>query len=261
MGKGRALLPPVRWPPSLFADEPTGALDGRAGEQVMSLCLVGLLVGGASFAASTGRFLAPRTSRPDVLIASRRMIDAPFTSSRATASVLLAVFIGSAVQGTRANFLTSQDPGDTFYKDSFDLINVVLVVAVVIAAASLVVTSSEAIVERRRTLAALAASGTPRSVIARSAILESLTPLVPAVLLATAAGTLFARSLWGTTVERLRVFEVNGPDDYVIVGVPVPWAELALLGGGAIAISVAATLTSLVFLPASTSVRELRAAA
>ena len=105
------------------------------------------------------------------------------------------------------------------------------------------------------------ASGTPRSVIARSAILETLTPLVPAVLLATATGTLFARSLWGTTVERLRVFEVDGPSDVITVNVPVPWAELALLGGGAITIAIAATLTSLAFLPASTAARELRAAA
>lgn len=224
------------------------------------LCLVGLLVGGASFAVVTGRFLAMRTSRADVLIAGRRMIDAPFTSSRATASVLLAVLVGSAVQGTRANWLASIDPADTFYRDSFDLINIVLVIAIVVAAASLLVTASEAMVERRRTLAALAAGGTPRSVIARATVLETLTPLVPTVVLATVAGTLFARNLWGTEVERLRVFELNGGDDYITVAVPVPWAELALLGGGAIVVGVLATLLSLVFLPASTSITELRAA-
>ena len=268
--------PPGRWAAVLFVVGAAGLVSTnallRANPDLMApiavfslacfvLCLTGILLGGASFATMTGKFLAPRTSRPVVLIASRRMIDAPYTSSRATASVLLAVFIGSAVQGTRANFLTSQDPADTFYRDSFDLINIVLVVAIVIAAASLVVTASEAIVERRRTLAALTASGTPRSVIARSAILETLTPLVPAVFLATATGTLFARSLWGTTVERLRVFEIDGPSDVITVNVPVPWAELALLGGGAITIAIAATLTSLAFLPASTAARELRAAA
>ncbi len=225
------------------------------------LCLAGLLLGSASFAVVSGRFLATRTSRADVLIASRRMIDAPFTASRATASVLLAVLIGSAVQATRANILLSQDPADTFYRDSFDLINVVLVIAIVVAAASLVVTSSEAIVERRRTLATLAASGTPRPVIARAAIFESLIPLVPAVLLAAISGTLFARSMFGTTVERLESFEVDAGSNSITLGVPIPWTDLLVLGGGAILASVLATVISLAFLSASTRPTELRAAA
>ena len=256
--RGHDRTPPARWAVVLFMVGAVGLVSTnallRANPDLVApiavfslagfvLCLTGILLGGASFATMTGKFLAPRTSRAAVLIASRRMIDAPYTSSRATASVLLAVFIGSAVQGTRANFLASQDPADTFYRDSFDLIDIVLGVAIALAAASLVVTASEAIVERRRTLAALTAGGTPRSVIARSAVIETLTPLVPAVLLATATGTLFARSLWGTTVERLRVLEVDGPSDVITVDVPVPWAELALLGGGAITVAVAATLT------------------
>lgn len=268
--------PPGRWAAMIFAIGFVGLLGTNALLRVLPdlvavvalfalvcfiLCFVGLLVGGASFAVTVGRFLAARTSRPSVLIAARRMTDAPYTSSRATASVLLAVLIGSAIQATRSNFLTSQDPADTFYRDSFDLINVVLLIAIVIAAASLVVTSSEAIVERRRTLAALAASGTPRSVMARAAILEPLVPLVPTVFAATAAGTLFARSLFGTTVERLESFKPNAQSNFIEVAVPVPWVELTVLAGGAITVAVLATVLSLLLLPASTSMTELRTAA
>lgn len=225
------------------------------------LSVIGLLMGSASLSAAVGRLVAPRTSRPDMLIASRRMIAAPYTASRATASVLLAVLIGAAVLGTRANFLTSQDPADTFYADTFDLLNIVLVAAVVLSAANLLITTSEAIVERRRTLSALVASGTPRAVLARAAIMESLVPLIPAVVLAATAGVLAARSLFGTTVERLETFEVNGGNAMITVDVPVPWAQLFLLGGGAISVSLIATTISLLALRASTRPSEIRTAA
>jgi hypothetical protein len=224
-------------------------------------CVIGLLMGSASLSASVGHLVAPRTSRPDLLIASRRMIAAPYTASRAAASVLLAVLIGSAVLGTRANFLTSQDPTDTFYADTFDLLNILLGAAILLSAANLVITTSEAIVERRRTLATLVASGTPRAVLARAAIMETLVPLVPAVVLATTAGVLASRSLFGTSVDRLATFEVNGGNDQITVDVPVPWAHLLLLGGGAIAISLLATTISLAVLRASTRPSEIRTAA
>jgi hypothetical protein len=225
------------------------------------MCVAGLLMGGASLSAAVGRFLAPRTSRADVLIASRRMVDAPYASSRAAASILLSVLLGAAILGTRANFLAQQDPSDTFYADIFDLLNYVCIAAIMLSAANLVVTSSEAIVERRRTLAALAASGTPRSVLARAVIMESLIPLVPTVVVAVAAGVFTAWSFFGTTVQRLKVFEVNGGDEMITVGVPIPWEQLFALGGGAIALSLIATAISLVFLRASTSPSEFRRAA
>ena len=224
------------------------------------MCAVGILVGSASWSVMAGRLLAQRTSRADVLIASRRMIDAPYTASKAVASILLAVLIGAAVLGTRANFLASQDPADTFYADTFRLLSLVLGAAIVLSAANLLVTTSEAIVERRRTLAGLVAQGTPRVVLARAAILESLIPLVPAVLLACGAGLLAARSFFGTTVERVASFEPNGSNEYIVIDVPVPWLQLVVLGGGAIAMSVLATALSLTFLNTSTRTGELRTA-
>lgn len=225
------------------------------------VCVSGLMAGSASISSAVGRFLAPRASRPDLLIASRRMIAAPYTASRATSSVLLAVMIAAAIQGVRVIFLAGQDPADTFYADTFRLLDWVLVTAIALGAANLLVTSTEAIVERRRTLAALQASGTPKTVLARAVLMETLVPLVPSVVLAAGAGTFAARAFFGTSVERLEVFELNGPDDSIRINVPIPWEQLAVLCGGTITISVATTALSLVLLTTSTRPSELRAAA
>lgn len=222
--------------------------------------VIGLLLGTASLSAAVGRFLAPRVSRPDLLIASRRMIAAPYTASRASASVLLVVLIGSAIQGVRSNFLLSTDPAETFYADTFFLLNCVLGVAVALTTANLLITAAEAIVERRRTLAALVASGTPKSVLARAAMMESLVPLVPAVVVASLAGVFASRAFLGTSVERLVTFEGNGSDEYAKFAVQIPWERIAVLGGGTIAASVAITALSLLLLGRSTSIVEMRAA-
>jgi len=228
------------------------------------MCVAGLLAGSAAISSSVGRFLAPRIGGPDLLIASRRMIAAPYTSSRATAAVLLAVIMGAAIQGTRSNFvLLDNNNFDTFYTDTFRLLDGVLIVAVVLAAANLLVTNAEAIVERRRTLAALTAGGTPKPVLARAVLMETLIPLVPSVILAATAGLLAARSFFGTTVETF-IYDDTGADltsQQVTLDVPIPWERLAVLCGGTIAISIAITALSLVLLGRSTRPSELRAAA
>ncbi len=223
--------------------------------------VVGLLAGSAAISSAVGRRLAPRVGRPDLLIASRRMIAAPYAASRATASVLLAVMIGAAIQGTRENFLTGTDPADTFYADTFRLLDAVLVVAIVLATANLLVTSAEAIVERRRTLAALRAGGTSKLVLARAVLMETLVPLVPSVLLAGTAGLLAARSFFGSSVQRNVLIEGDGQNQFETVGVPIPWERLAVLCGGTVVISVCVTALSLVLLGRSTRPAELRAAA
>lgn len=219
-------------------------------------CVVGSIMGSASLASAVGRWIAPRTSNPAMLIAARRMVAAPYTSSRGTAAVLLVALIGGAIQGTRVNFLANTDPGDTFYADTFTLIDGVLVVAAMLAVASLLVTSAEAIVERRRTLAVLAASGTPRAVLARAALAEVLIPLVPAVVVASSAGLLASRAFFGTTGHG---YDIDGTP--VTTPIPIPWERLALLNAGIVAVSIAVTTLSLVFLSRSTRPAELRAAA
>lgn len=268
--------PPTRTAAVLFAGGTTGlmalgamsrSLNGyfpivvAAGLGLFVLCVAGLLLGTASLSAAVGRFLAPRVSRPDLLIASRRMISAPYTSSRASSSVLLVVLIGSAIQGVRANFLAGTDPADTFYADTFFLLNIVLAVAVALTTANLLITAAEAIVERRRTLAALVAAGTPRSVLARASLMETLVPLVPAVVIASLAGVFASRAFLGSTVQGLETYELNGSNDIVSVTVPIPWERVAVLGGSTIVASLAITALSLLLLGRSTRLAEIRAAA
>ncbi len=221
------------------------------------VCLVGLIIGAASISSMVGKCMAPRVRNPALLIAARRLISAPYTSSRATTTVLAVSFIGAAVQGVRANFLLGTDSADTFYRDTFDLLNVVLFVAVAITSAGLLVTASEAIVERRRTLATLAASGTPRSTLAKSLLAESLVPLVPSIILASVAGLLAARGLTGT---QMSTWDASTETERV-VGVPIPWREILTMGSATILACTALTALSLLFLRSSTDITELRASA
>lgn len=225
------------------------------------LAAVGLIFGSASVAFLIGTWLAPRVRHPSLLIAARRMIDAPFTASRASSAVLLAVLLGAAVQGTRATFLLLTDPSDGFYADTFRLLDTALLVAIGVAVAGLLVITAEGIVARRRTLASLTAAGTPRRVLAAATLIEVFLPLVPTVVLATAAGVLAARGFFGTTVQPPGSGRVPGRDVTAAVGVPVPWVQLSVLAGGTLAAVVLVTTLALIFLRRSTSVTELRTAA
>ena len=220
---------------------------------LLLLCGAGLLLGGAAIAAGIGALLAPRVNNPALLIASRRMIAAPYTASRASTAVLLAVLIGAVVQGVRENFLLITDPNESFYADTFSLVDAVLALAIALAAASLLVTAAESVVERRQTLAALAAAGTPRGVLARTILAETLFPLVPTCVLAAAAGSVAVRGVLGA--------EVSAFDSGATVPVPVPWTELAILTGGTLAVTAAVTALALLFLRRSTDITELRTAA
>lgn len=223
------------------------------------MAVVGLVFGSAAVAYQIGSWLAPRTGNPALLIASRRMVDAPFTASRASSVVVLAVMLGSAVQGTRANFLTITDPGEPFYRDTFTLLDVVLAVGLGVAVAGLLVIAAEGVIARRRTLASLAASGTPRHVLAGAIMLETVVPLVPAVLVASAAGLFAARGFFGTSGSvQVGIGRHNVSQQ---VSVPVPWTELLTLVGGTLGAVCLVTAGALVFLRSSTKASELRASA
>ncbi|MEJ7629660.1 MAG: FtsX-like permease family protein [Nocardioidaceae bacterium] len=223
------------------------------------MAVVGLVFGSAAVAYQIGSWLAPRTGNPALLIASRRMVDAPFTASRASSVVVLAVMLGSAVQGTRANFLTITDPGEPFYRDTFTLLDVGLAVGLGVAVAGLLVIAAEGVIARRRTLASLAASGTPRHVLAGAIMLETVVPLVPAVLVASAAGLFAARGFFGTSGSvQVGIGRHNVSQQ---VSVPVPWTELLTLVGGTLGAVCLVTAGALVFLRSSTKASELRASA
>lgn len=237
---------------------------------VFFLCAgVGLILGSAAYAFHLGRWGAARAQRPAVLIACRRMVAAPFTASRASAAVVLAVLIGAAAQGVRAELLLATAGDDNpFYANAFDLVNAVLIVATAIAVAGLLVVAAEGVVTRRRTLAALVASGVPRRTLAVATVLETIGPLVPTVAIATVTGVLAARGVYGTTAtSSVPSGATTEPDGTVVTGyrevlaaVPVPWAGLAAVAGGTLLLATLVTLVSLIFLRRSTDLAEVRAA-
>lgn len=225
---------------------------------VLVLCTsVGVIFGSAATAYRLGQLGASRTGSPAVLIACRRMIDAPFTASRSSAALVLAVLIGAGAQGLRANFLLETSyPGqgpDQFFVTAFDLIDLVLVIVVAIAVGGLLVVAVEGMVSRRRTLAALVASGVPRRTLAVATMLEVAGPLVPTVLITTVTGLLAVRGIYGTTAFP--------GGNAAPVAVPIPWADLTTLTGGTLLVAIAITALSLLFLRRATDLTELRTAA
>ena len=157
---------------------------------------------------------------------------------------------------------------DPFYAQAFHLVDGVLAVAIAIAVAGLLVVAAEGVVTRRRTLAALVASGVPRRTLAAATLLEAIAPLVPTVLIATATGVLAARGVYGTTIRTsvpsatttASGGSTGSASRDVVLGVPVPWVELATLAGGTLLLVIAITALSLLFLRRSTDLAELRAA-
>lgn len=251
-----AIIELLDLPPGVF---PLGGLIFFA---LFALAAGGLILGTASLAAAIGRLLSPRVRRPWLLIASRRMMALPLSASRTSSAVLLAVLIGALVEGARVNFLMSTNTSHEFYSSTFDLIDIAIAVALVIGAAGLLVNAAEGIVTRRRSYASLAASGTPRGVLARAALAETLLPLIPGVILAAATGILAARGLLGTTVTGpANPLATHGPGTLIkTVAIPVPWAQLGVLIGGSLLMMALTTAFALLFLRAASDPSELRAA-
>ena len=222
------------------------------------VAVTGLLSGQAAITQALGRFIVGRTSRPALLLAGRRMIADPFAATRATAVLTVAVVIAAGARHLRDVTLAGQDQySDGFYANAYDLVDLVLVVAAVLAALGLLVAAAEGIVARRRTYAAVVAAGTPRGVVARAVLAETLLPLVPSLLLATIAGTAAGIGFMGRTTEVYD--EALNSSRTVVVG--IAWGPLGLTLLIAFAVTVLATALGLVFLRSATDVGELRAAA
>lgn len=247
------------------------ALDVSPGDPVFLLVVLalflltsaGLVLGIAALAAMVGRFVAARTGGPALLIAARRLVADPFGASRAYGALVLTVLVGAGAQGARAYILAVTDPSETFYRDTLDLVNLVIVVAVVVAAMGLLVVAAEGIVSRRRALAALIAAGTPVRVLRRAVVAQSILPLVFTVPLAAAAGLLAARGFFGASYEQELPGAVpaSGVLPTEVLPVLVPWAALGVLVVGTLLVAAVLSAGSLIFLRGSTDQSELRAAA
>ena len=229
--------------------------------------VAGVVLGTGWISYTAGRLLRAYGRAPSMLLAGQRLITDPWNGSRTIAALLASVVAGAAALGFRAQLETevrayaldnrsSTEPGHAtyglgaepaFYYNGVRLVMIVVGLSAVVAAAGMLVALAESIVARRRAYASLTATGVPRRTLSAAVLWQTLTPLVPAVLLALGAGVSLMR-LVGTAIEA----------QTTVLHVPVPAARLALLGGGALLAVLLAAGAGLVVLRSSTDLEELR---
>ncbi|MEW2488323.1 FtsX-like permease family protein [Streptomyces sp. NPDC048411] len=177
--------------------------NGRPGDVTVPFTVLAVvLVTGAgavwlagATASFMGRWLTLRAKSPAVLIAAGRLKDDPWAAARTHAALLLVTVVGVGFVGVRQVLLdelhrrsgyAAEDLG--FYTTGIDLAGTAVLVALVISLFGLAVGTAESVATRRRGLAAQTAAGVPRTVLARTLLLETALPLAPAVLLAGIGG-------------------------------------------------------------------------
>ncbi len=258
------------------------------------LAMIGVVLGTGWISHATGRLLLRFGSRPAALLAARRLLADPWNGSRTLAALLVGVIAGAIVLGYRALMITefratdrvnamlpeeqsqgfAAEPG--FYLGAVRLVLVAVGIAMAVAAAGVLVAVTESIVARRRTYAALTAAGVPRSVLSKAVLWHIVAPLVPALLLALGVGLTIPRLIatevragggsYDACVGAGEQCTAENPSAYqrievpaVTMDVPVPLAELALLGGGALLAMLAVVGVAVLVQRGSTDLSELRA--
>lgn len=285
---------PIHWPEGwkmpfhLDQHLPRGTFYVLVGASIL-LIMAGVVLGTGWISHTTGRLLRRYGRGPATLLAGQRLITDPWNGSRTMAALLAAVIAGAIVLGYRAYLITEfraddlfnassglpegegvgRGAGPEFYLGAVRLVMVAVGLSAAVAAAGVLVSLADGIVARRRTYAALTATGVPRRTLSAAVLWQTVTPLVPAVLLGLAVGDVLVR-LIGTTVETSGSFgscaslgdepcvpEVVYPPS-VTLSVPIPWAHLSLLGGGALLAVLVAAGAGLLVLRSSTDLEELR---
>ena len=278
---------PVHWPENWYAPRlPRESVYVLVGLAVTSI-MAGVVLGVGWISHTSGRLLRRFGRGPAALLAGQRLITDPWNGSRTTAALLAAVISGAIALGYRAYLVTQfhaddlynaaqpdgegvgQGASPEFYLGAIRLVMIAVALGAAVATAGVLVTLAESIVARRRTYAALTAAGVPRRTLSAALLWQTLTPLVPAVLLGLAAGDALVR-LIGTTIEQGGDYERcvgtgDGPcvpdtvhQPLVTLHVPIPWAHLSLLGAGALLGMLAAVGAGLLVLRSSTDLDELR---
>jgi hypothetical protein len=239
------------------------------------LAMVGVVLGTGWISYVSGRVLVRLGRRPALLLAGRRLLADPWNGSRTFAGLLAGVIIGAFAIGygtmleteiraydrfnaggpDAAQFGLAAD--DDFYLNAIRLVLVAVATGVTVATAGMLIALTESIVARRRAYAALTAVGVPRRVLGEAVLWHTLTPLVPALLIALTVGAGLVR-LFATEVRIVNPDPDTARPD-VVLAIPVPWAELGLLGGGVLLAMLAAVGAGLLVLRSSTDLEELRA--
>ncbi|MEV6350610.1 FtsX-like permease family protein [Actinoplanes sp. NPDC051851] len=254
------------------------------------LVMIGVVLGVGWISYTVGRLLRRYGRGPSTLLAGARLMADPWNGSRTLGALLAAVVFGAGTLGFRADFLAEAaaderynalqadgtgvgfgaDPD--FYLNGIRLVMLAITLSVLVAAAGVLVAFVEGIVARRRTYAAMTASGVPRRTLAGVMFWHTFIPLIPALLLALAAGVSLIRTV-RTTIQVGGDFEACLDPEatdiatcvkttviqpLVLLKIPIPFGELALLGGGALLAMLLVVSVGLLVLRTSTELEELR---
>jgi hypothetical protein len=250
---------------------------------------IGVATGAAWISYTVGRILGRFARRPATILAGRRLQLDPWAGSRSLAALLTAVLFGAGASWMTASFRLQQQlqaaqdkrmqelagrpyivANDQFYTRAMQLVGYAILVAGAIAAAGLAVAVITAIVDRRRSLAALTASGVPRSVLGRAVLWQSVVVAIPALVLAMATGLALGRGFAGSDVQTgggsmsycpsggtcTQETVVEFPE--ARAAIQIPWSDLGVLGGWSLGAATLAGLLGVAFLRAATSPEELR---
>ncbi|UWP86180.1 ABC transporter permease [Dactylosporangium fulvum] len=257
------------------------------------LSALGIVLGTGWVSYTTGRLLHRFARRPATLLAARRLMADPWNGSRTLAVLLVCVLFGAGVAWVRSWFATENlvsaryqrmvDPSmevtvDPFYMRTLDLLDAAVLVGIALTACGMLVALVDSILTRRRAYASLVATGVPRAVLARSILWQAVIPAVPAIAVALAVGaglmhTIASEARAGggdretclVTEEQCNNTPTTDPTVWSVeyqpevrLTIPVPWTELALNGGIALAAVVAIVAIGLIFLRSSTELEEIR---
>jgi hypothetical protein len=278
--------------PLQLRDEIAGPKNALYGFLVAGLLMTmaGVVLGVGWISHTAGRLLRRHGRGAASLLAGQRLITDPWSGSRTMAALLTAVIAGAVALGYKALLATTfhyydlynrmmgftdggigTPSGPEFYFGAIRLVMVAVGLSAAVAAAGLLVALAESIVARRRTYASLTAAGVPRRTLIGAILWQTLTPLVPALLLALAAGDALVRliqtdfDLGGEYARCLTDPEVGGhcvPPAVVqaptVLHVPIPWGDLGLLGVGALLAVLVAVGAGTLVLRSSTDLEELR---
>src|SRR5690606_27919693 len=135
------------------------------------------------------RVAVKRAKDATQLIAARRLLDAPKTAWRSVGGVALATFVASMTAA--AAMFAGMEGADTMMADIGTGGQLTLVIAAVVAATSTGVMQAGRIIDQRAEYRALHLAGTDVALMDRARLREVAVPLVAAVLLATAAASVF----------------------------------------------------------------------
>ncbi|WP_433792986.1 ABC transporter permease [Actinoplanes sp. CA-252034] len=248
--------------------EPGPGLAALTLAAVVLLATAGVLIGSGWIAYTAGELLQRFGRRPGMLLAGRRLTADPWSGSRLHAALFAALIVGAGACAVRAYVVAMQDagdrmahlsgrppvPGGQYQLSPITLIDLAVATVIALAAAGILVALAEGITSRRRVYAAQVAAGVPRRVLGEAIAWQALGPAVPAVLISLTLGWSIVRSL-GSTVT---VGEADQPGLRVTMPVEVPWSDLLLLGGGAVAALTLVAVAGALLLRTNTDLEEIR---